>query len=106
MSEIKIYVDAGRIFFRENIDRNGPSLVIALADKQALRQAVNSLNNHGDEVIAEGVFGRLDDTTNNPIAIFQSEADADAFLLAKGTGFRKDLEPDAVDGYGFKIVAE
>ena len=95
-----------RIVFRENIDRNGPGMVIELANKTAFRAAVNRITAQGDEEIVDGSMGRIDDTTNSPIAIFQIEADADSFLASKGAGFRKDLEPDAVDGYGFKVVAE
>ncbi len=110
MAELKMSFETidniDRIVFRENIDRNGPGMVIELADKNAFRAAVNRITAQGDEEIVDGQMGRIDDTTNQPIAIFQSEADADAFLALKGAGFRKDLETDAVDGYGYKVVRE
>lgn len=103
MAEVKIYVDGGRIFFIENEDRNGPALSIELADKQALRQAINGLTNQGDEIIATGEFSRIERHSTTPVALFTVEADADAYVTAHGSGVRKVREV-AVDGFDYKVI--
>lgn len=102
MAEIKVYVDAGRIFFIENEDRNGPALSIDLSSKQALRQAINSMTNQGDEVLGVGEFSRIEGHTTDLVALFKVEADADAYVAAM-TGVRKVIEL-SIDGFDFKIV--
>ncbi len=102
MAEIKIYVDGDRIFFIENEDRNGPALSIELSGKQALRQAINSLSNQGDEVLGTGEFSRIERHSTNLIALFKSEAQADIFV-ADNSGVKKVIE-GSIDGFDYKIV--
>lgn len=103
MATIQIAVDTDRITFRENIDRDGPMLSILLTDKQAMRQAINTLTNHGDEIIADGIFSRTSDKTRQPVGIFLTQADADAFQLTKGAGFVVETE-EQVDGFNWKVL--
>ncbi len=93
-----------RVTWRETIDRNGPGMAIEFVNKNDFRSAFNRILAQGDEEIIEGDLVRTEDRTNVPIALFDNEADADAFLLTKGVGFRKDTEPGTLDGYDFKIV--
>ncbi len=102
MAELKLYVDAGRLYFIENEDRNGPTMSIALADKQALRQAINRMSVDGDEEIETGEFGRNEQSNTTVVAVYQNEADADAFV-AGNSGVTKVRELSA-DGFDFKIV--
>ena len=103
MATIKIYVDAGRIFFIEHEDRNGPALSIDLGDKQAIRQAIGGLTRNGDEILLTGEFSRIERHSTNLIALFKSEADADDYVTAN-TGVRKVRE-GAIDGFDFKVVS-
>ncbi|MCK5318025.1 MAG: hypothetical protein KAJ55_08925 [Anaerolineales bacterium] len=103
---VQISRRGARLIFREHIDRNGPSLSVAFADKAALRTAIQNVINDGDEVIAAGRFRQEQDTTINPIAIFRNEADADAFLTAKGAGFSKRPQGAAADGFAFVITRD
>lgn len=102
MAEIKIYVDIGRIFFIENEDRNGPALSIDLANKQSLRQAINSLSNQDDEIIATGEFSRIERHSTNLFALFKIEAEADNYV-ADHPGTKKVIEI-SIDGFDFKVV--
>lgn len=108
MADIKLVVASldgvKSIVIRENIDRNGPGVLLDFDDKGALTSALAQLSNVGDEQLVPGTFERIDDTTNVPIAIFTDEGDADAFLLAKGAGHKKDFEL-TVDGFDFKILS-
>ncbi len=103
MAEIKIYVDSGRIFFIENEDRNGPAMSIAMADKQAFRQAINRMSVDGDEEIMAGEYSRIERHNTEPVALFKTEAEADAYVTAIGSSVRKVREV-AVDGFDFKAV--
>ncbi len=103
---IQIKRRGARIIFREHIDRNGPSLSLAFADKAAFRTSINSIVNDGDEVIAAGRFRQEQDTTIAPIAIFRNEADADAFVTAKGAGFSKRPQGVAADGFAFVVTRD
>ncbi len=95
-----------RLIFREHIDRNGPALSLAFADKAALRTALQSVINDGDEVIVAGRFRQEQDTTILPVAIFRNEADADAFVTAKGAGFSKRPQGIAADGFAFVVTQD
>lgn len=103
MATIQVSVDTDRIIFREDIDRDGPMLSVLLSSKQALRQAINSLSNHGDEVIAEGIFSRTADKDRMPMAIFQIEQDAIDWVVLKGVGFVVNREIQ-VDGFNWTVT--
>ena len=106
MAEIKIFVENGRMFFRENVDRSGVMLSIDIGSKQALRQTINSLTNHGDEVIATGEMNRYEDQTAQPIAIFVDEFDCDNFVALKGGNIRKLIQDSTVDGFRFVAAGD
>ncbi len=95
-----------RLIFREHIDRNGPSLSLRFADKAAIRTAIQSVVNDGDEVTINGRFRQEQDTTILPVAIFLNEADADAFVTAKGAGFSKRPQGVAADGFAFVVTQD
>ncbi len=103
---IQIRLTAGRLVFRENIDRNGPALSLAFGDRAVFRTALNSLANDGDEVITQGRFRRIADFTQNPVGVFTTEADADAFVTAKGAGFTKRRQGASVDGFGWIVTQD
>lgn len=104
--EIKMENVGTRLIMRENFDRNGPALHIAMTDKNAFRQAVNSVNQPGDVALVDGGFTRIEDFTADPIALFTNEADADAFLATKGPGFKKNARADTIDNFNFVIEVE
>lgn len=103
---IQIRLTGGRLVFRENIDRNGPVLSLAFGDRGAFRTALNSLTNDGDEVVTTGRFGRIADFTQKPVGVFTTEADADAFVTAKGAGFTKRVQGESVDGFGWIVTQD
>ncbi len=102
MAEIKLYVESGRLYFIENEDRNGPTMSIALADKQALRQAINRMNVDGDQEIETGEFGRNEQSNTSVVAVYQNETDADDYVSAN-PGVIKAREVSA-DGFDFKVI--
>jgi len=91
-----------RLIIRENIDRNGPALHIALTDKTAFRQAVANLG-PGDVEVVDGAFTRIEDFTANPIALFTNEADARAFLATKGARFKINSRNDIIDDFNWVV---
>ncbi len=103
---IQIRLTAGRLVFRENIDRNGPALSLAFGDRAAFRTALNSLTNNGAEVITQGRFRRIADFTQDPVGVFTTEADADAFVTAKGAGFTKRVQGSSADGFGWIVTRD
>ncbi len=96
----------GRLVFRENIDRNGPALTLAFADRAGFVGLLNSLTSAGDEVVTQGRFRRIADFTQNPVGVFTTEADADAFVTAKGAGFTKRVQGSSVDGFGWIVTQD
>ncbi len=108
MSELLLFVDTvdavEHLVFRENIDRNGPALSVILGDKQELRVAINQVLGPGDEQIVTGVFSRIVDRTVNPIAVFATQADADAFALSKGVGHSVTTIETTIDGFNWMVV--
>jgi len=103
MAELKMSFETidsvDRIVFRENLDRNGPGMVIQLANKNAFRAAVNRITAQGDEEIVEGDMGRIENWSSNPVAMFQVEADADAYVTDKGAGFIKETRTHVIGGF-------
>ena len=103
---IQIRLTNGRLVFREHIDRNGPALSLAFGDRATFRTALNSLTNDGDEIVTAGRFRRLEDRTITPVAICQTEAQADAIVAALGAGFTKRIQGPSVDGFGFVVTED
>ncbi len=97
---------ANRLVFRENIDRNGPALSLGFADRAGFITLLESLTNAGDEVVTQGRFRRIADFTQNPVGVFTTEADADAFVTAKGAGFTKRPQGASVDGFGWIVTQD
>ena len=103
--QIKMENVTTRLVMRDNRDVNGPALHISMLDKNVFRQAVSLVNSPGDVQIIDGAFTRIEDFTANPIAMFVDEVDADAFLVVKGLGFRKNARTDDLDNFNFVIEA-
>lgn len=105
MAEIQMFVRTDRIILREHIDRDGPMLSLALTDKQAIRQALNTMNSHDDFILITGRFDRTSDRNRMPVAIFQREIDADNFqtLMGGPPEFRVAREVQ-VDGFNWKVL--
>jgi len=103
---IQISRRGARLIFREHLDRNGPALSLAFGDKASLRTNLNSVLNDGDEVVMPGRFRQEQDTTIRPIAIFRTQADADAFVTAKGAGFSRRTQGVASDGFAHVVTQD
>jgi len=103
---IQIRRRGARIVFREHIDRNGPAMTVAFADKQTFLDRVTAIVNIGDNNNSPGRFRQEQDTTIDPVAIFRDEADADDFLTSKGAGFSKRTQGQQADGFAFVITED
>ncbi len=105
MADLLLQVRGDKIIIREGEDRNGPMAEFELADKQALRAAIQRLNVDGDEeVFPNAKMGKEIDSTNNSIGWFTSEVDADAFVTGKGGNSAKHSQKPTADGVDWVVT--
>lgn len=105
MADLQLLVRGDKIIFREADDRNGPNCEFELADKQALRSAIQSLTTDGDEeIFPNAKMGKETDSTNNSIGWFTEEADADDFVTGKGGNSAKHSQKPSADGVDWVVT--
>lgn len=109
MAEIQIAVKnirgTSHVQVQSNVDENGPALEIALVDRDAFITALNLMVNPGTpQEIVTGEFNNSDFNNNKIQALFQNEADIDAYLLTKPNNWRKLIEVSS-DGFSFKALS-
>jgi len=101
--EVRTMNSIDRLIFREGEDRNGPAMIMNIADKQVMRAAIQGVNTPGDFVfVNDALFRREEGSTTAQIALFTVEQDCDDFIAAHpGTSKITELSGD---GFNWKAV--